>query len=647
MKTKYRNFVFLFIAMASGSLAIGVRTSPLQEIPEKTEKQAKRTENQVIKQGLSIAMAIDLVSPGIGNARVLREGDDARLKFTLRNAASQEPVKGLHPAVWMARQNPREETLSCKDRINSYLQGQMAFRPEVDLNSYFVLSLNNKASISVIDPLNGFGGSKLIARILLNSPGEDWVLSKDHKRLYVTTPLTREVAVIDTAAWKAIAFLSFDAAPTRLALQPDGKYLWVGLEPASDDNTYSGVGAIDTETNAVAGLIATGAGRHALAFSDDSRSAYVSNANDSTISIIDVAKLTAIKTIKTSSPPVSLAASALSESLYAALENGQLLTINFASQDVTARIDTGVKLKTLRITSDGRWGFALSQSADKVFIIDVSDNRLVHAVEVNGAPDQISFTDTFAYVRSTTRETVSMIQLDALGKKAHLPVTAFPAGQKAPSEMTESLLTDAIAPTPERNAVVVANPADKMVYYYMEGMAAPMGSFENFGLAPMAVMVMDRSLRETSPGVYTGMAQLPPAGSYSVSILLDSPPVFHCFSANIESNAKLAKQTVQPVTIEYLMDKREIPVGAATPIQLKINNPGNTGVKNGVADIQVLLFRIPGVWQQRTIAKPLGDGLYQVEITPPEAGVYQIFTQSPSLGFTFEKMPPLTLRAMK
>jgi len=44
-----------------------------------------------------------------------------------------------------------------------------------------VLALNNKASISVIDPINGFGGSKLITRIRLNSPGVVWVLSKDHK----------------------------------------------------------------------------------------------------------------------------------------------------------------------------------------------------------------------------------------------------------------------------------------------------------------------------------------------------------------------------------------------------------------------------------------------------------------------------------
>ena len=39
--------------------------------------------------------------------------------------------------------------------------------------------------------------------------------------------------------------------------------------------------------------------------------------------------------------------------------------------------------------------------------------------------------------------------------------------------------------------------------------------------------------------------------------------------------------------------------------------------------------------------------LYQVDITPPEAGVYQVFAQSSSLNFTFNEQPILTFRAVK
>ena len=601
-------------------------------------------ENRIVKEGLNIAMAINPVPADKNTATDLREGQHARLQFTVQDALSQEPAKGLHPAVWLERQNPQERDLSCKKRINSYLQSQLAFQPEINFNSYFVLALNDKASISVIDPINGFGGSKLIARIKLNSPGVDWALSKDHKKLYVATPLTRQVAVIDAETWKVITFLSFDATPTRLALQPDGRYLWVGLE-AADKKSFTGVSAVDTEKIEMTTSIATGAGHHEFAFSDDSRTAYVSNTDDQTIAIIDIEHLASKQTVKSTAPPVSLAFSALSKASYTATDKGTLLVIDAAGGQ--SIIDTGSPLKALRFSPDGRWGFAVSQTDNKVFIIDASLNRLAQTVEVGAAPDQISFTDNFAYVRSTSNETVSMLQLDALGKNMTVPVTTFPGGQ-APPGQSGLLLTDAIVPTPERNAVVVANPTDKTVYYYMEGMAAPMGNFDNSGLKPMAVMIVNRSMQETSPGVYTGTTQLPAAGSYDVAILLDSKPsVYHCFSVNIGSNPELIKPDSQPVTIEYLLDNKDVPVGKPIAIKLRLNHPDPEHVKDNVKDLQMLIFRIPGLWQQRILAKPLGNSIYQVEITPPEIGVYQVFVQSPSLNLTFDQQPTLTFRAIK
>ncbi|MCX7067767.1 MAG: hypothetical protein NTW85_08770 [Methylococcales bacterium] len=202
-------------------------------------------------------------------------------------------------------------------------------------------------------------------------------------------------------------------------------------------------------------------------------------------------------------------------------------------------------------------------------------------------------------------------------------------------------------PTPERNAVVVANPADKTVYYYMEGMAAPMGNFENQGLKPMAVMIVNRSVQETAAGIYTSSTQLPPAGNYNVSILLDNPSVYHCFSTQIAPNPELVKQSGQAVTVDYLLTNKEVPVGISVPIQIKLNHPDQERIKDSVKDLQVLIFRIPGQAQQRMIAKAQGNSIYQVEITPEETGVYQVFVQSPTLNFTFHDQPILTFRAVK
>ena len=637
MKKLYWSLALLLIVGASIFLVFDTKVPVLSDKP--TENQAG---NQIIKEGLQIAMTIESIASDKNAATALLEGLPAHLQFTIQNAVNKQPVKGLHPSVWLERENPEEKAVSCKDRISSYLQTQMTFKPEISLNSYFVLAMNNNASISVIDPLNGFGGSKLMARIKLNSPSADWALSKDHKKLYVSTPLTRQVAVVDTQTWKTINFITFDATPTRLALQPDGKYLWVGLETL-DEKSPMGVSVIDTEKMAVTQLLVTGAGHHEFAFSDDSRTAYASNKNDQSIAIIDIEQLSIKQTLKSPAPPIALAFSTLSKSVYVAAENGNLLVIN---STVNTTLDTGSPLKTLRFTADGRWGFALSQTANKVFIIDSSLNRLAHTVDVGNAPDQIAFTDHFAYIRSTGSEIVHMIQLDSLDKEGTVPVTTFPAGQAAPDQVN-ALLTDAIVPTPERNAVVVANPADKTVYYYMEGMAAPMGNFENQGLKPMAVMIVNRSVQETAAGIYTGSTQLPPAGNYNVSILLDNPSVYHCFNTQIAPNPELVKQSGQAVTVDYLLTNKEVPVGISVPIQIKLNHPDQERIKDSVKDLQVMIFRIPGQAQQRMIAKAQGNSIYQVEITPEETGVYQVFVQSPTLNFTFHDQPILTFRAIR
>ena len=63
---------------------------------------------------------------------------------------------------------------------------------------------------------------------------------------------------------------------------------------------------------------------------------------------------------------------------------------------------------------------------------------------------------------------------------------------------------------------------DKTVYFYKEGMAAPMGSFSNYGCQPRAVLVVDRSLRERgSPGVYETTVRLRKPGEYDVVFFLE------------------------------------------------------------------------------------------------------------------------------
>ena len=132
-----------------------------------------------------------------------------------------------------------------------------------------------------------------------------------------------------------------------------------------------------------------------------------------------------------------------------------------------------------------------------------------------------------------------MIRLSTLNGQPD--IAKFPGGQNAPEEAAvDASVADVMVPAPEGNSVLLANPADGVIYYYSEGMAAPMGSFQNYRRNPRAVMVVDRSLREVTSGVYTTTTKLPKSGVYDVAFLLDSPRVTHCFSAEAKPNPEVA-----------------------------------------------------------------------------------------------------------
>src|SRR6185295_4083928 len=108
---------------------------------------------------------------------------DATVQFEISDANSGRALNSLRPTAWIDRRNAGQITdaRQCREKIQSFLQPGFNRRPEIDLNAYFILALNREPNISVIDPLSGFGGSKLYTLVGLPDAGEDWVMSADRK----------------------------------------------------------------------------------------------------------------------------------------------------------------------------------------------------------------------------------------------------------------------------------------------------------------------------------------------------------------------------------------------------------------------------------------------------------------------------------
>ena len=179
----------------------------------------------------------------------------------------------------------------------------------------------------------------------------------------------------------------------------------------------------------------------------------------------------------------------------------------------------------------------------------------------------------------------------------------------------------------------------------MEGMAAPKGSFGNYSREPRAVLVVDRSFKEKSPGVYQATARLTHPGMHYVAFFLNSPRITHCFRVWVEPDPEKLRQREAPINIESLIERRILRVRETARLRFRLTNAGTGAPRTGLEDVRALTFRAPGTWHQRFPAKEIGDGVYEIEFAPPESGVYYVYLESASAGLKVNNPQYVVLEA--
>jgi YVTN family beta-propeller protein len=570
-------------------------------------------------------------------------GADALVTFRVSDAHTGQPLSGIRPSAWISArkmQNPPSEE-ECKDKIRTFMGGLLSARPDIDLNSYLLLTLNHDKTISVINPQIKFTRTQLESLITLPGTGADWALSKGNELLFVTMPAESAIAVINTVTRKVVSTIPTGEGtrPMRIALQPDGRYVWVGL-----DNSPR-VLVIDAEKAQVVANIEVGAGLHQLAFTADSRFAYVTNSASDTVSAIGIEKLAKVADIPVGKTPVPVAYSSANHLIYVAAINGDSLSvIDPTRQQVVKKIKTERGVVALRFAPGGRFGFAVNQVTNRVAVVDAATDTVAGSVEVVKGPDQVTFTDRFAYIRGTGSEKFSIIELSGLTKSKFVAVD-ITAGQKPASAMPAEIgVADMIAPTPEGNAAMVASAPDQMIYYYVEGMMAPMGTLQNYKRRPRAIMMLDRSLAEVSTGVYTTTVKLKTGGRFDVSVLTGQPRLTRCFQLEVADSPDAERTfTGVPVAVKALFEGQQFKTGQTAALRFRLTDPVTGEPLKGLTDVQVLAFEPPGIWQQRQWAREVGDGEYEISQIFPRPGQYRVMVRTATRGASFADLPFTTI----
>lgn len=582
--------------------------------------------------------AAPVAKAGDGEGAAVEEYD---VSFKVRDAATRQPLVKRRPGAWIdAGAAPLgAPTGGCKERVENYLgSASTGARPIVDLTSYYILAFNRDASLSIIDPLVGMAGrTNLLATIALSGPPGDWTTSPDGKRIYVTLPSADKVAVIDAESFKLVEEIAAGRRPLRIALSPDSRSLWIAND--ADDDEAGGLTAIDVAASRIAAHFSTGRGHHEIAVSPDGRHVYATNREKGDVAIVDARALKVVDRLGTGSTPISLAYSDLAQAVYVADGvDGTVTVIDGASPRILARIAARPGLGPTAITPDGHWALVANAKENLVHVIEIATNRHVQDIPAGARPYQLSFSDAFAYVVSLDSEIVGMISLENLGKATARQISSFAAGATPPAKAPDLGVGASVARAVDEAAVVVANPADNMIYYYMEGMLAPSGSFRNPGREVRSVGVLDRGLKETAPGVYSARVRLPAGAVYEAAIMLDSPRAVDCFPLQV---ARSAAPPQAPFAVDYL----------AAPAISRANDPVLWRFKfarrekgGAVSDVSVLAFA-PGASARRLeiSAREVEAGVFEARLTDLAAGAYYVYVAAPSRGLQYGDAPPRNL----
>jgi hypothetical protein len=179
----------------------------------------------------------------------------------------------------------------------------------------------------------------------------------------------------------------------------------------------------------------------------------------------------------------------------------------------------------------------------------------------------------------------------------------------------------------------------------MEGMGAPMGAFRNYGHEARAIEIVDRSLGEREPGVYTGRVKIPVEGIYDVAFMMDTPRFLHCFSATVEPNPEM-EVTTAPMAVEYQTTQRRVPVGQTVRVKFKMTDPRTGLPRHDIPDVTVLYYPSDGRGRKVVPAKPLGAGLYEAEVTVGRMATYYVFVGSQSEELKYSDLPFFSLMGM-
>lgn len=221
--------------------------------------------------------------------------------------------------------------------------------------------------------------------------------------------------VLDTEDMAAppVASVTVGAHPAHVIADAAGSRAYV---TNSEDDTVS---VVDLAKGQVIATVPTGDYPHGLRMSPDGSSIYIANVEDGTVSVIDAISLVETGRIEVGPTPVQVGFIPDGSQVYVSLrDENKVAVIDTAEQQVISRVDVGRSPIQMHATPDGRYVYVANQGTetepdDRVSVIDVASGKVIETIKAGAGAHgaTVSSDGAFVFVTNIVDNTVSEISV--------------------------------------------------------------------------------------------------------------------------------------------------------------------------------------------------------------------------------------------
>jgi YVTN family beta-propeller protein len=224
---------------------------------------------------------------------------------------------------------------------------------------------------------------KFLRKIPAGSDPEQFALSKDGKRIYISNEDVGTATILDATTGKIVTFTPVSREPEGAGVRPDGKIFYITCETAGD------VFAIDAETGKVVGHIQVHPRPRSIDFVPDGSRAFVPSESVGELNVIDSLNQTLLKviTLPKGSRPQCVKVSPDGKKVYVSTgRGGTVVVVDANTCEVLNTIPVGKRPWGITFSPDGKYLFSANGPSDDVSVVDLATEKEIARIKSPGSP---------------------------------------------------------------------------------------------------------------------------------------------------------------------------------------------------------------------------------------------------------------------